>query len=211
MEEKTAFVSFLKQLVPDVAEEMLGRFETFHAKLTAINREINLISRRMPEDDYWTVHYLDSLLPLQRISMEGKRVLDFGTGGGLPGIPIALMEPSSEVTLLDSKLKKINVLKNMVKSLDLKNCSAFASRIEEYIPKGKPFDIIVCRSVRYESFYRTHLYRLLVPKGRVLFYKAQNTDDLVDLPNGERFDISHPAVGTRVLVCYTKKDFVGTP
>jgi 16S rRNA (guanine527-N7)-methyltransferase len=205
MEAKRVFHEFLQEHAPDRASELMVRFEEYHLQLTRVNREINLISRKMPEEEYWTVHYLDSLLPVTKFDFAGCRLLDFGTGGGLPGIPLALWEPGCEVTLLDSKLKKISALKKIVNLLDLHNCTPFASRLEEYPRPEVRFNFVVCRSVRFEPAFRPHFVRMLTPAGRLLYYKAHDESDLADLPEAERFDLSHPAVGTRILVSYRRK------
>jgi 16S rRNA (guanine527-N7)-methyltransferase len=209
MEPRQTFEDFLRQHAPERAAELMVRFSAFHRLLSEINREINLISRKMPPEEYWTTHYLDSLLPATRIDFNEKRVLDFGTGGGLPGIPLAFWAPTSGVTLLDSKIKKINVLKNILNSLDLQNCLPFASRLEEFPRRSgrNQFDYIVCRSVRYEPVFGPHFARLLAPTGRVIFYKAHDETDLDGLPEPERLDLSHPAVGRRIIVIHRRKDF----
>jgi 16S rRNA (guanine527-N7)-methyltransferase len=91
MEAKQVFREFLQQHIPDRAALLLERFEAYHPVLSAPNRELNLISRQMPEDDYWTVHYLDSLLPVEHIDCANCRVLDFGSGGGLPAAFLDLL------------------------------------------------------------------------------------------------------------------------
>jgi 16S rRNA (guanine527-N7)-methyltransferase len=206
MEAKRVFHDYLLEHAPDRASELMERFSEYHRLLIGTNREINMISRQMPEDYYWTVHYLDSLLPVSQFNFSGCRILDFGTGGGLPGIPLALYEPGCEVTLLDSKHKKINALKKIVNLLDLHNCTPFASRLEEYprTDHASRFDYVVCRSVRFEPAFRPHLSRLLTPDGQLLFYKAHDESDLDNLRGGERFDFSHPAVGTRIVVAFRR-------
>ncbi len=87
---------------PGRVEALLGVFERYHAWLVSENGKINLFSRQMDTDDIWTVHFLDSLLSTKYVEFGGRCVLDFGTGGGLPGIPLAIVFRDARVTLLES-------------------------------------------------------------------------------------------------------------
>lgn len=108
------------------------------------NAQINVISRKDMES-FYERHVLHSLAIAKKIQFKpGTRILDIGTGGGFPGVPLAAYFPECEFTLVDSIGKKIKVVKEVSDSLGLKNVQAFHSRVEE-IP-GK-FDFIVSRAV----------------------------------------------------------------
>ena len=68
----------------------------------------------MPLEEIWITHFYDSLLPHKLIDSKKKRILDFGTGGGLPGIPMAIVFPNMQVNLLDGTKKKIMVIDEMI-------------------------------------------------------------------------------------------------
>lgn len=106
------------------------------------NKVHNLTAVRDPEDMV-TLHLLDSLAILPHI--QGKRILDVGSGGGLPGIPLALARPDLQVTLLDSNHKKSTFQRQAKAELGLDNLEVVCSRVEEYQPQQK-FDMVVSRA-----------------------------------------------------------------
>jgi 16S rRNA (guanine527-N7)-methyltransferase len=108
------------------------------------NSQINVISRKNI-DELYTQHVLHSLAIAKAMNMvDGSKVLDIGTGGGFPGIPLAILYPEVNFTLVDSIGKKIKVVQAVVHSLDLENVTALHARGEEI--KGK-FDFVVSRAV----------------------------------------------------------------
>ena len=113
------------------------------------NSRINVISRK-DMDDFYIHHVLHSLSIAKIIRFrEGTKVLDVGTGGGFPGIPLAIMFPEIEFTLMDSIEKKTEFLRETADELGLKNVEVVTSRAEDYIKKGKreSYDLGLCRGV----------------------------------------------------------------
>ena len=109
------------------------------------NKKVNLISRK-DEDAVLTKHVLHALsLALFHSFKPKERVLDLGTGGGLPGIPLAIAFPDTYFLLIDSIGKKINACSDMIQKLELKNVLAQKSRSDEL--KNVKFDVIVSRQV----------------------------------------------------------------
>jgi 16S rRNA (guanine527-N7)-methyltransferase len=113
------------------------------SELTKWNKKVNLTAIRDP-DEMIKSHVLDSLVaaPL----LQGEQILDVGCGPGFPGLPLAIVQPEREFTLLDSNNKKIMFVQHAAGLLDLDNVSAVKSRGEDYAP-GHRFDTVIARAL----------------------------------------------------------------
>jgi 16S rRNA (guanine527-N7)-methyltransferase len=110
------------------------------------NEKINVISRKDIESLY-TKHVLHSLTIASIVEFnEGQKVLDIGTGGGFPGIPLAILFPEVQFTLTDSIQKKINVVNEVVEALQLKNVTTLCTRVENIRLKNN-FHFAISRAV----------------------------------------------------------------
>jgi 16S rRNA (guanine527-N7)-methyltransferase len=155
-------------------------FEVYFEELLKTNQIINLFSRKTEGADLWVRHFLDSVSILEVYrDWSNKRVLDFGTGGGLPGVPLKIVEPSCQMTLLDSTKKKIEAVRKIVDKLGLQEISFFTERLEELDCRDY-FEVIVCRSVRITPILAKALPKVLKKGGKIFLYKAVNYSD-VDL------------------------------
>jgi len=119
------------------------RFDVLLDELERWNRKVNLTAVR-DRDQMVTLHLHDSLAA--RPLLEGRQILDVGTGPGFPGLPLAIVEPEREFTLLDSNNKKIMFIQHVVSLLGLDNVSAVKSRGEDYAP-GHRFDTVIARAL----------------------------------------------------------------
>lgn len=135
-------------------EERLGGDQLLMGFVTELmnwNRVYNLTSVRKPTDIV-TRHILDSLSILDHL--HGDRILDVGTGAGLPGIPLAIACPEREFVLLDSSSKKLRFVQQTLGILKLDNVTLENARVDEYRPENL-FDTIVCRAFSdLPDFYR---------------------------------------------------------
>lgn len=148
-------MEIIHKYFPDLTEdqtEKLGRLQSLY---TTWNEQINVISRKDIEELYER-HILHSLSIAKLITFKkGSHVLDIGTGGGFPGIPLAILFPDTQFHLVDSIGKKIKVVLEIADALNLKNVTAEHQRAEKI--KGE-YDFIVSRAVtRMNNFLRfTH-------------------------------------------------------
>lgn len=141
----------LKQLFPTLSEKQLEQFAQAEELYKEWNAMINVISRK-DIDQFYTRHLLHSLSLALFVGFEaGSRVLDVGTGGGFPGIPLAILFPETQFLLVDSIGKKIKVVNEVATSLGLNNVTAMHKRAEQV---DGEFDYVVSRAVtRLTPFY----------------------------------------------------------
>ncbi len=133
-----------------ITEDQLLQLEEFVIRLSEWNRKINLISRTDIEN-IWSKHILGSISFLFTFSINSpSTIVDVGTGGGFPGIPLAILLSKSKLTLVDSIKKKIMVVEDMITQLNISNVQAVNGRAEEICMKEgfkKSYDYIIARAV----------------------------------------------------------------
>lgn len=136
---------------PDLTEDQKDKFSRLKPLYEEWNEKINVISRKDMEH-FYERHVLHSLGIAKVMEFQpGSKVLDIGTGGGFPGIPLAIMFPDTHFHLVDSIGKKITVVKEVAKALKLSNVEAQQTRAEELVRK---YDFIISRAVtRFANFY----------------------------------------------------------
>jgi 16S rRNA (guanine527-N7)-methyltransferase len=171
-------------LDPESRERLL----IFLSLLGRWNRVYNLTAVRDPHE-MLVRHVLDSLSIAG--DLQGPRVLDVGTGPGLPGVPLSLACPQWEFVLLDSSAKKVRFLTQAVAELDLRNVVTVHARVEDY--QAPPFDTIVARAFAPLSELVARIAHLVHPGTRVLAMKGRfPAEELAELPVGFALDGVRP-------------------
>ena len=137
-------VELIKQHFPSISELQISQFQQLQALYEEWNAQINVISRKDTENFYerHVLHYLAIAKVVNFV--DGSKILDVGTGGGFPGIPLAILFPDCQFVLVDSIGKKIKVVKEVTQALDLSNVEGIHERAENI--EGQ-FDFIVSRAV----------------------------------------------------------------
>lgn len=134
----------IKKYFPDLTEDQIDKFQKLKPLYEEWNSQINVISRK-DIDAFYEHHVLHSLAIAKVLKFRpNSKVLDVGTGGGFPGIPLAIMFPEVKFDLVDSVGKKIKVVNAVVDALDLKNINTYHERAENI--KNR-YDFIVSRAV----------------------------------------------------------------
>lgn len=136
----------LLKYFPNLSQQQLDQYELLAKEFLSWNEKINLISRKDTEN-LFEHHILHSLAIAKVCKFKPQcEVMDIGTGGGFPGIPLAIMFPETKFYLVDSIGKKIKVVQALVEALGLKNVEAEQIRAENV---NRQFDFIVSRAVTY--------------------------------------------------------------
>jgi len=164
------------------------RLLDFVALLGKWNRRYNLTAIRDPANMV-TRHLLDSLAiePFLR----GPRILDVGTGAGLPGIPLAIVRSDLSFTLLDSQAKKIRFVRQAISELKLANAEAVQARVEEY-RDAPPFDTVVARAFASIPDMLNRMSGQCARGGQILAMKGTHPRAELDaLPAGFRVEAIH--------------------
>jgi 16S rRNA (guanine527-N7)-methyltransferase len=185
--------------------ELLWRYAVM---LRERNEHVNLTSITSP-DGILTLHMLDSLSVLPFLG-DARRIIDVGTGGGFPGVPLAVARPDLEFTLIDGTAKKIRFIEESIAALDIRNVRALHSRAENYAGE-KNFDIVLARAVGSLADVLHNTAELLGPNGRVLAMKGRSPEEEIRaLPRGWRaevYDLTVPGLDAerRLVVISQRK------
>jgi len=162
-----------------LGQETRQRLLQYIALLHKWNRVYNLTAVREPQKMV-TQHILDSLAVLPHI--EGARLIDVGTGPGLPGIPLALARPQLQVTLLDSNHKKTVFLQQAAIDLQLTNVTVVCARVEEFQPPER-FDVVISRAFSDLGEFARLTRHLCVSGGTLLAMKGLHPyEEIAQLP-----------------------------
>jgi 16S rRNA (guanine527-N7)-methyltransferase len=187
--------------------EQQQRILQYVALLNKWNKVYNLTAVREPERMIG-LHMLDSLAVLPHLARV-KRVLDVGTGGGLPGIALAIARADIDVTMLDSLQKKTTFVRQAIGELSLTNAAVVCERVEQFEPVEK-FDVVISRAFAELSDFVKGAAHLLADDGRMFAMKGVNpVDEIARLPDGfeveKVIELNVPQVeGQRHLVLIKK-------
>jgi 16S rRNA (guanine527-N7)-methyltransferase len=156
-----------------VTADQARQFAVHGRCLLEWNRTINLTAITKPED-VAVKHFLDSIAPLSHLPSHG-RLLDIGTGGGFPGLPLKVMRPELSMTLIDGIRKKVNFVKYAIRQMELEDILALQVRAEE-LGRDKAcmggFQTIVCRALTDPDSILSLAAPLLSPGGRIIAYQG---------------------------------------
>ena len=154
---KEEFIKYLEELNIYPTDDQLIKLDKFYHLLINWNEKINL-TRITEEKDVYLKHFYDSLTITKEIDLSKVNTLcDVGTGAGFPGIVLKIMYPNLKVTLIDSLLKRVNYLNEIIKKLDLKDIEALHVRGEDLKEK---YDVVTSRAVANIEITEDQLQKL---------------------------------------------------
>jgi 16S rRNA (guanine527-N7)-methyltransferase len=201
-------MEIIRRYFPDLSTQQYDQYSMLSGLYTEWNEKINVISRK-DIGQLYLHHVLHSLAISKYICFApGTRIMDAGTGGGFPGIPLAIMFPDVNFILTDSIAKKIKVVEAVISGLELKNCKAIHLRAEQAKEK---FDFVTCRAVAPLPVFISWVCKLITginknqrPNG-ILAFKGGDLSEELSLPY--RFSIinlseyfSEPFFETKKLI-----------
>lgn len=168
-------------LPPDAQAQLLA----YMALLEKWNRVYNLTAIR-ERRKLVTHHLLDSLAVVPHL--HGRAVLDVGTGAGLPGIPLAIARPDWSITLLDSNLKKMAFVTQVIAALKLGNAEPSRERVEAW-QTSQRFDVVISRAFADLADFVRLAGHLVAPGGRLVAMKGLHPfEEIAQLPTGTRVE-----------------------
>ncbi|MBJ7879125.1 16S rRNA (guanine(527)-N(7))-methyltransferase RsmG [Gelidibacter salicanalis] len=187
-------MQLIQHYFPDLSELQLKQFEQLEALYKDWNLKINVVSRK-DIDELYLRHVLHSLAIAKFIAFKpGTKIIDVGTGGGFPGIPLAIMFPETDFHLVDSIAKKVKVVDEVVEGLRLTNVKTSHCRVEEV---KDTYDFVVSRAVAAMPTF-VHWVKDRVAKKQkhelkngIIYLKGGDlAEELVDFPKATVYDLS---------------------
>jgi 16S rRNA (guanine527-N7)-methyltransferase len=169
------------------------QFAVHAAELVRWNQKVNLTAITDPFE-VAVKHFLDSL-PAARSIPADATVLDMGSGGGFPGLPLKVIRPSLSITLIDASRKKVSFLKHVIRTLKLENIEALHIRAEDLAndPRYRHrFNVIISRAVSSLDVFRRLAWPLLIDTGAVMALKGDIANDELNELQGRAFSGGDP-------------------
>jgi 16S rRNA (guanine527-N7)-methyltransferase len=180
-------ISSAREFGLTIGETHAEQFMRYLAHLIEWNKAINLTAIIDPKEII-IKHFVDSLTALVSTNFpQNGMVLDLGSGGGFPGIPLKIVRSDMRLVLVEPVLKKCSFLNSVVGLLKLHDVSIFNGTIEQYAkwPLRHVIDTVVVRALKYEDI-RKHIPTLLTSKGKVILYR---TEAITNQEIGEEFHL----------------------
>ncbi len=210
----TNFKSLAKDIKIQITESQFNQLSEFIELLKEKNKELNL-TRIADEKEVWIKHVIDSLMVLNFVDINPEmKIVDLGTGGGFPGIPLAILYPETDFLLIDSVEKKIKAVQEFANKLELKNIKTLSERAEilgqDPIYREK-YNIILSRAVASlpvlmeitTPFIKTNglLFAYKGPDYVVEVAEAKNASEELNIGSPEVFHYHLPEdMGERVIL-----------
>lgn len=169
----------------DINESNIEKFEKFYNFLIETNKNLNLTAIT-DVNEVIEKHFIDSVLPEKHFSLNAK-VIDIGSGAGFPAIPLKIVRPDLNITMLDSLNKRVNFQLETIKLLNLNNITAIHGRAEDMAKNTnfrESFDIATARAVANLSTLSEYCLPFVKVGGKFIVYKGANSEE--EIKNAEK-------------------------
>ena len=170
-----------KKLDIQIDKRKIEKFAIHALELMKWNQKTNLTAITDPFE-VAVKHFLDSIVPVKIIPSNAS-LLDIGSGGGFPGIPLKVTLPSLSVTMIDASRKKVSFLKHIIRTLELKNIDALHIRAEEFANKPgveKKFNVIISRALSSMTTFALTALPFLKENGAIIAMRGNVSDDDIE-------------------------------
>jgi 16S rRNA (guanine527-N7)-methyltransferase len=158
-----------------LGSEVAGRFQNYLELLLKWNARLNLTAIR-DSDEILSRHFIECIFSARRLPSEIRTLLDFGSGGGFPGLPVGLCRPEVEVTLGESQSKKAAFLREVIRSLDISNADVYNGRVEDL---NRVFDAVTLRAVDKMLEACSVAVEKVAPRGYLVLFLGEESSGAV--------------------------------
>lgn len=202
------FNNIVNQYGFNLNENQFSLLKQYYELLKITNEHTN-ITRIIEEQDVYIKHFLDSFLPAKHVDFNNKMIMDVGSGGGFPGIPLAILYPESKFTLLEPIGKKVIFLNEVKNKLNLKNVEVIQGRAEDKKEFREHFDIVISRAVSYLNLLLELCTPLTKVEGLVIAMKGERAnEEIKDSKNAIKvLSLEEPIIYEDELPCLEGKRF----
>ncbi|MCK5832626.1 16S rRNA (guanine(527)-N(7))-methyltransferase RsmG [bacterium] len=174
-EEINTFISYLKDYQAELPLELIDKLTIFASLIHKNNRALNLVSDH-DVNSLWTRHFLDSLTPfLLGLINKPADIIDIGSGAGLPGIPLALLNHQFSVTMIDSNSKKARFIERSILELEIDNANIINGRWENI---NRKFDYCLSRAVFSGFPPLGKLAQIIHSQGKLILFKGKQKPNI---------------------------------
>ena len=180
---KTILTAGLTEQNIPFTEKAVDTLCAYCARLLDVNRTTNLTAIR-DQVGAARLHFLDSAALLDLAEFDGKTVIDVGSGAGFPGVPIAVLAPTAQVTVIDSVGKKMDFVRTACADCGIENVTAVWGRAEELTAQRESFDYAVCRAVADLAVLAELCLPLVKVGGMFLAMKSVDCQEELQCANG---------------------------
>lgn len=181
---ETRFSEYFQAIGIDLTEEEKGRFDTYLAFLREYNEKVNLTAI-VEKEDVIKKHFVDSLVALPYLDKNAS-LLDVGSGGGFPALPIRIMRPDINLTMVEATGKKCEFLKQAVVKLNLENVSVLNARAEDLAKDKKhreQYDVVTARAVAPLNTLSEYCLPFVKVGGKFLALKGDASEEIKEAKN----------------------------
>ncbi len=171
----------LDKLGYQLSEIQLKQFNDYYDFLVLYNEKVNL-TRITSKEEAYIKHFYDSIQIIDKVKFNNQKVCDMGSGAGFPGIPLKILFPNLELTIVDASLKRLTFINLLVDKLNLINVKTVHARLEQY-QKENPnyFDIATARALSNLDNLVKWSFPILKSDGMLIAYKAKNFSEELEL------------------------------